>query len=152
TSTGSDPDQALIARVKKDIEELGFPDAYAPGMELGLAGDVAARVEEMDGLRADLFASAAIVVVLIGALLGWYYGSLWSLPLIGLPLFLGASYSFGLVALPPFSIRYLNSNTAFLGSIVLGNGINTGILLSARVQEERQFGESLESAIVKGVS
>lgn len=151
TSTGAGPDRRLLNRVRDDIEDLGFPDAYAPGMRLGFAGDMAARVEEMEGLRVDLTMASAIVVVLIGTLLVWFFGSAWSLPLLGSPLLLGTSCAFALVALPPWSIRSLNSNTAFLGSIIVGNGVNTGVILLARVQEERGLGDALESAIARAV-
>lgn len=152
TSTGAAPDKRLISRVRKDIDELGFPGAYAPGMQLGFAGDVAARVEEMEGLQVDLTTSALIVSLLIVVLVIWFFGSGWALPLLGIPLLLGASYAFGLVALPPWNIRNLNSNTAFLGSIVVGNGVNTGIILLSRVQEERRLGSPLVRAITTGVA
>lgn len=151
-STGSDPDRQLLERVRADIEDLGFPEAYAPGMRVGFAGDVAARVEEMEGLQADLTLSAFLVTFLIVVLIAWFFGSPWALVLLGVPLVLGTSYAFGIVALPPLGIRNLNSNTAFLGSIVVGNGVNTGIILLARVQEERRAGESVTGAIVAAVS
>ena len=75
-----------------------------------------------------------------------------ALPILGLPLLYGTVFGFGLVALPPLSILYLNSNTAFLGSIVVGNGINSGIILLARVLEERRNGASLPLAIDRGLS
>ncbi len=42
--------------------------------------------------------------------------------------------SFGIAGV---TVGYLNTNTAFLGSIILGNGINFGIVLLARYREER---------------
>src|SRR5581483_2250005 len=46
---------------------------------------------------------------------------------------------------------YLNSSTAFLGSIILGNGINYAIVLMSRYEEERargvDLGESLRLAL-----
>ena len=44
----------------------------------------------------------------------------------------GVAVAFGITAL---TIGYLNTNTAFLGSIILGNGINFGIILLARYRE-----------------
>jgi uncharacterized protein len=67
------------------------------------------------------------------------------------PLALGTCAGFALVALPPLSIRYLNTNTAFLGSIVIGNGINSGIMLLARIQEELALGKGNRDAVVTGV-
>ena len=56
----------------------------------------------------------------------------------------GTAATFGLSW---FLIGYLNANTAFLGSIVLGNGINVGIIVVARYCEERTRGTPVEEAI-----
>src|SRR5690606_20042608 len=39
------------------------------------------------------------------------------------------------------------SNTAFLGAIIIGNGINSGIILLARFQEERRQQSDLHDAL-----
>ncbi len=140
-------DARLLTRVKADVAALGFPGKYADGMRVGYAGDVPTRVEEMEGLATDLGVSGAIVLSLVIAVLVLYFRSWRSLVIIGFPLTCGALLSFGAVALPPLSIRSLNSNTAFLGSIVIGNGINSGIMILARFREERIAGHELESAI-----
>jgi len=44
-------------------------------------------------------------------------------------------------------IHYLNPNTAFLGSIIVGNGINAGIILLARYIEERRHGTDIARAL-----
>jgi uncharacterized protein len=59
--------------------------------------------------------------------------------------------AFALSSLPPFGVTELNSNTAFLGSIIVGNGINFGIILLARYREDRRKGMNLEEALVNGV-
>src|SRR5262249_21738208 len=41
-----------------------------------------------------------------------------------------------------------NSNTAFLGSVILGNGVNCGIIFLARYVEERRRGLVVEEALV----
>ena len=54
---------------------------------------------------------------------------------IGAPAVLGLLLALTLASV---SIRYLNLNTAFLISIILGNGINSPIILLARYGEERR--------------
>ncbi|HEY8943218.1 MAG TPA: MMPL family transporter, partial [Polyangiaceae bacterium] len=149
--TGHAADAALLERVQADVEALGFPRAFDARLEVGYGGDVATRVEEAEGLQSDLTLSGVIVIVLVLGVLYWFFGSLTALPLLGVPLFVGTVAAFGLVALPPFSIRSLNSNTAFLGSIVLGNGINAGIILLARYMEERRAGAFRDLAIDRAV-
>src|SRR5262252_8292815 len=43
-------------------------------------------------------------------------------------------------AVAEIAFGYLNSSTAFLGSIILGNGINYAIVLMSRYEEERANG------------
>jgi predicted RND superfamily exporter protein len=149
--TGYGADADLIRRVRHDAADLGFPGAYARGMRMGFAGDVPTRVEEMEGLIADLSLSGLAVLALVVLSIVGFFRSFWALPILGVPLLLGSVCAFGAVALPPLSIRHLNSNTAFLGSIVVGNGINTGIILLARFGEERDRGAEIAQQIVVAV-
>ena len=139
-ATGFEADEALLERVKQDSAELGFPNAYAPGLRLGFAGDVATRVEEARGLAQDLGVSGVVVFALFLAVIFWFFRSLAAWPVLIVPVVFGTFYTFGLVALPPLGIGHLNSNTAFLSSIIVGNGINAGIMLLARVQEQTKEG------------
>lgn len=146
-SSGQDSDMELLARVRADIAALGFPAKYAPGMRVGFAADVATRVEELQGLQTDLSFSGALVLALVVLVIVWYFQGWRALVALGVPLMLGTTCAFAVAALPPFNIRYLNSNTAFLGSIVIGNGINSGIILLARFQEERRQRAQLSEAL-----
>lgn len=145
--TGTRADTALLDRVKAEVSALGFPSAFDGRLRVGYGGDVATRVEEAQGLESDLTLSGLLVSALVVGVLVWFFGSLRSLPILGIPLIVGTVAAFGVVALPPLSIRSLNSNTAFLGSIVIGNGINAGIILLARYLEERRTGAALQRSI-----
>ena len=142
-----DRERSLLSRVASDAHNLGFPDAYAPGMRFGFAGDIATRVQETEGLKNDLGLSGVLVSLLVVLAVLMYFRSWLALPILGIPLLVGTTATFALVALPPLSIRHLNSNTAFLGSIVVGNGINSGIILLARFKEERERGTVPDHAI-----
>lgn len=146
TATSFEDDNRLLERVKADVASLNFPKAYAAGMKVGYAGDVAARVEEMIGLASDLGTSTIVVTLLVVGIVVAFYRSWRSMAVLGLPLTCGTLGTFGLVALPPLRICSLNTNTAFLGSIVVGNGINCGIILLARYQEERLRGHGPDDA------
>jgi uncharacterized membrane protein YdfJ with MMPL/SSD domain len=86
-----------------------------------------------------------VVAVLIAVIL--FYGWTRSVPALFLPLAVAAVWAFALASLPPFGITALNSNTAFLGSIIIGNGINFGIIQLARYVEARRRGEGVEGAL-----
>ncbi|MFZ5896629.1 MAG: efflux RND transporter permease subunit [Myxococcota bacterium] len=145
--TGQRSDAELLERVKADVASLNFPAAFGGGLRVGYAGDVAARVEEARGLESDLTWSSLAVLLLVGGSLVWFYRSAWSIPILCIPLAVGTVAAFGFVALPPLHITALNTNTAFLGSIVIGNGINSGIILLARFLEERRGGLSVDTSI-----
>ncbi len=137
----------LLRRVRGDLAALGGPGRYAAGMEVGFAGDVAINVEETEALMADLSLSSLLVLAAVGGVLYLYFRWWKAIPLLLLPLLVATGLSFGLAALPPFLVRELNSNTAFLASIIVGNGINPGIMLLARYVEERRGGATVEGAL-----
>ncbi len=150
-TTGAAQARALLARVQADVRALGGPDRYAPEMRVGFSSDVAISVEELDALEADLSVSSVLVVVLEIAVLVIYFRWWRSIVVLFPPLLLATVYAFGLASLPPIRVTELNSNTAFLGSIIVGNGINVGIVLLARYREARQRGASVDDALATGV-
>lgn len=121
--------------------------AMAPasrGLQIGYAGDVAIAVEELSALESDIGVSAALVglgvVVAITLFFRWWG----ALVVIAVPLAVGTAWGFGIAS---FFVESLCSSTAFLGSIVVGNGINPGIMLSARYTDERRLGASPGDAV-----
>ncbi|HET8540234.1 MAG TPA: MMPL family transporter [Anaeromyxobacter sp.] len=113
------------------------PKAYAAGLEVAYAGGVTSSLLEHDALAEDLVWAMALVIVAV-ALSVTVYNRTWkAVPAVGIPLLAGAFVTFGIAYL---AVGNLNSNTAFLGSIVVGNGINVGLILFARYLEERRHG------------
>jgi predicted RND superfamily exporter protein len=149
--SGTAPGKELLSRVQADVAALGGTAAYAPGMRLGYAGDVAIAVEELEALIADLAVSSVIVLVLVVAVIILYYRWARSVLVLVPTLLLATVYAFALASLPPFGVNALNSNTAFLGAIIVGNGINFGIVLLARYVEERRHRHDSHEALVVAV-
>lgn len=148
--TGRERGGALLDRVKGDLAALR-PESYAPGMRVGFTGDVAINVEETSALIADLSLSSVLVVVCVVGVIVVYYQWWKSIAVLLPPLLLATVYTFAIASLPPLRITELNSNTAFLGSIIVGNGINFGIVLLARYVEERRRGAAVADAMTVGV-
>jgi predicted exporter len=148
--TGHARGDSLVRRVKADVAALD-PGRYAPGLRVGFSSDVAINVEETQALVSDLSVSSVMVIVLVVGVIVLYYRWWRSIFILLPPLLLATVYTFGLASLPPLSVTELNSNTAFLGSIIVGNGINFGIVLVARYVEERRRGAIVEEALVLGV-
>ena len=150
-STGQGRSGELLSRVQADLAALGGTAHYAPGMRVGYSGDVPIFVEETKALMDDLSVSSVLVMVAVIGAIVLYYRWWRSLFILMPPLLLAAVYAFGLASLWPFRIEELNSNTAFLGSIIVGNGINFGIILLARYVEERRAGVAIEEALARAV-
>ncbi len=143
--TGTSSLGPLMQRVRADVATL---DAEAKGLEVGYAGDVAINVEELAALQSDLLVSTFLVIVLVMAAILYFYRWMWAVPVLGIPLLVGVLWGFGLAS---FRVTALSTSTAFLGSIVIGNGINAGIILLARYAEERAR-EDVRRAIIQAVS
>ncbi len=150
-TTAQGSNGALLQRVKSDILALGGPDHYAPGMRVGYTGDVAIAVEETSALMEDLSISSIVVLCAVFAVMVLYYRWVRAVVILVVPLLLATVYSFALASLPPFNITELNSNTAFLGSIIVGNGINFGIIELARYMEERRKGNGVKASLLTSV-
>src|SRR5262249_10346579 len=125
---------------------------YAPGMRLGYAGDVATSAEELSALVGDVSVSSIVVAVLVVLAIVAYYRWWRSIVVVFPPLLIATAYSFAVASLPPLGISALNSNTAFLGSILIGNGINFGLILLARYVEERRRGDSVRASLIEAVA
>jgi predicted RND superfamily exporter protein len=135
----------LMSRVKADVAAVA--PRHGPGLRVGYAGDVAINAEETSALVEDLTISFGLVGGVVVLALVVFYGWALAVPALFLPLFAGAAYAFALASLPPFHVTALNSNTAFLGSIIVGNGVNFGIIQLARYVEERRRGASIDRAL-----
>ncbi|HMK74303.1 MAG TPA: MMPL family transporter [Myxococcaceae bacterium] len=120
------------------------PARYDPTLKIGFTGEVEAPLEEQESLLSDLASSTAVVLVLVFTALYLFYRRWVPIVALAASLTVGTAVTF---ALSWFLIGYLNANTAFLGSIVLGNGINVGIIVVARYSEERTRGEPVERAL-----
>jgi hypothetical protein len=131
-----DRDRALIDGVRAAIASTS---QQVPGVEIGAAGDVVLTVAEHDAILDGMMLAvgATVVLVLLGLL--WFYRSVLVVGALSWSLVVGTAATF---AFARVAVGHLNLATAFLSSIVIGNGINFGIVLAARFLEARRAGES----------
>lgn len=143
SATGLAANRRVLDAVKREVEALQ-PARYDPTVRVGYDGEVGTLVEEQAALEADLVSSTVVVLVLVLVVLYVYFRR-WTamLSILG-ALAVGCALTFGLSW---FLVGYLNANTAFLGSIVVGNGINVSIIFVARFLEERRRGLPLVEAM-----
>jgi predicted RND superfamily exporter protein len=123
-------------RIRDDVQRI--IDTTRPAVfgqvKVSITGDVATAIEEHDALKSDIEWVSIVCTVLVLLVIALYFRSAFALGYVFFPTLLGVAVAFGITAL---TIGYLNTNTAFLGSIIIGNGINFGIILLARYREER---------------
>jgi predicted exporter len=113
------------------------------------AGYVASAILEHDALAEDLVWATVLVLLSVAGVVTIYNRTWKAVPIVGLPLLSATLATFGIAELV---VGHLNSNTAFLGSIVVGNGINVGLILFARYLEERRHGQPPLPAVETALS
>ena len=124
------------------------PASFHPAMRVELGGHLAQAIEDQDSIRDDLTFATALCSALIFAVIWLYFRRVVIVLVVGAPAVLGLLVSLAIASL---TLHALNLNTAFLISIILGNGINSPIVLLARYGEERARGASIEDALAIAV-
>jgi predicted RND superfamily exporter protein len=150
--TGAPDDYGRVVRfdrlVRDAVSRLD-PASYAPTLGVSYAGAVTSGILEHDALAEDLVWATALVLFLVALSVVLHNRTWKALFAVGVPLVAGTLVTFGLAEA---FVGNLNSNTAFLGSIVVGNGINVGLILFARYIEERRRGKEPVVALEIAVS
>jgi hypothetical protein len=113
------------------------PAGYAPEMKVGFAGDIPNAVAEKESIVSEAAWASGLGFLVILAGIVWFYRSPWSLAVISMPALLGVGFAY---AFAMWRYGYVNTTGAFLGVIILGNGINYPIVLLSRYREFRARG------------
>ncbi len=121
-----EPSANLLAAVQREVAEIR--PQFPPSLRVAYNGEVPNLIEEHDAILADLSISSAIVFLLVGILISAYFRSMRGVVAVLASLGPGLLFTF---AIGRLTVGHLNSNTAFLGSIIAGNGINYPLLLLA---------------------
>jgi len=137
--------EALFTRVQALVATL----PARPGLTVRYAGQIYDSIVERHALENDLAWASGLCVVMIGLAVAVFYGRIRAVPLMAAPATCGVAVALGVAAL---AFGQLNTSTAFLGSIILGNGINAAIIQLARYEEERHAGASLTIALERSVT
>ncbi|HEY4239334.1 MAG TPA: MMPL family transporter [Kofleriaceae bacterium] len=141
-STGDvDQDKVLLAALDRVMADVR---AKVPGVEMGVAGDVIVSIAEHDSILNGMLIATVVTVTLVFLALAWYFRSILALGALSWSLTVGTVATFAFTEL---AIGHLNLATAFLSSIVIGNGINVGILVTARYLEELRHGRDGAEAL-----
>lgn len=137
----------LVIDINQVIKDLN-PQSFDPQMKTVLNGSVPKAVEEFESVRSDIAGTSILLVVLISIVLFLFLWSFRLIFLLGSSLIVAVAVTF---AFTKFHIGYLNAQTAFLGSLVVGTGINYGVIFLARFVELRREKMPLKEALAKAI-
>lgn len=128
----------LKERVNRSLEQvraqLGESTA---SIAIHFTGNVQNTWEEHESITRDLHSTSGLVLLLVAVSMAFFLPDFRINLALFLALGLSVLWTFGLAS---FWTRELNANSAFLGSILIGNGINPGIILGARYLHLRRHG------------
>lgn len=136
--------QKLVAAIRSIAQKLN-PSRFDPAIKLRFGGNLLTSAEVRAQIESDLAHVGAWGVFLILSVVFLYYLRIRTLIAMTLSIAIGASWTFGCAYL---LVGHLNSSTGFLFSIVVGNGINFGIIYMARYLEARRNHNSTESLAI----
>ncbi len=126
------------------VIEQACRERFGPTVKVHFSGGVVTAIVEQKAIIDSLVLVTSICLSLVGLVVLLYFRQIRSLPTIGLPLVMGTTWTFGISI---FIVGHLNTSTAFLAAIIVGNGINFGLIQLARYVEERRQGVELHAAL-----
>ncbi len=148
TSLGVSDARALVDQMQ------GIVDRHKPEMErdhlrVGLAGTFPLFIAEYEAIINDVAGTAVLCTSLVLLSILLFFRDVRSVLTLGLAILMAVGITFGITRLV---IGYLNTQTAFLGAIVVGNGINYGLIYLARLKQLRWQGVGLREACLQSAA
>ncbi len=140
---GGPAGDVLLGEVHRIVDEIRARGGFPPSLQVGFTGDVASAAGEKRALLDEAAVATGIAIVVVLASIVVFFRTPWSLLVIGIPVAVGvaSAYAFAKVA-----FGHVNAAGAFLGAIIVGNGINYPIVLLARYQDFRTNGMPADEA------
>jgi len=133
-----------LADIRAAVDRARASAPEFASVAVSYAGELPTGFREYQVISHDLLSVGAAGIGLVLAVVVLYFLRLRSVFVMAVTIAVGLTWTFGLTQLV---IGHLNVATAFLVSIVAGNGINVGILYQARYFEERRRGLDPAAAV-----
>ena len=113
-------------------------------LRIDYGGELMDMSEENDALEQAVLRSTLVTIALLLVSIWLFFGRARAMPLLALVLIPPCAVTFGVAEV---AVDYLNASSAFLGSIVVGNGVNSSIMWLGRYFEDRRDGGSVLDAM-----
>lgn len=150
---GTASDRDAVQRVKELVGRAQRGTAAqrlcGAGVRVELGGQLITSEEEQDALREDLTTATALCTLLVLLAIYLHFRRPLLVLLVGAPAVLAVLLAMSVAS---FTVHALNVNSAFLLSIILGNGINPAIIVLSRYGEERGRGAAVEAALSRALA
>ena len=131
----------------RSIADRFSGEMQANHLRVGFGGTFPILVAEYEAITQSIGSTALLVAVLVLGSMLLFFRDVRSTLALGLAMLAAVAVTFGLTRLV---IGHLNTQTAFLWAIVVGNGINYGLIYLARTRQLRRAGLSLKTASLEG--
>lgn len=131
--------------IAEEVEAVD-PGHFGDDLEVVFAGPMALHLEDEASVARELVVATVITCVLVLILVWFFFRKLRAVALLAGALLPPVLLTF---AVAEWTVEDLNTSTLFLGSIVVGNGVNPNIIWLARFFEERRKGHELRAAIAR---
>ncbi len=141
--------EKLLSETEALIKELN-PASYDPNLKYTFGGRYQKMIVEYKSLIGDILKTTILCMILVGGVVFLYYRRIKPCLVTVITVTQGTMLA---LAIGYLAIGYLTSQTAFLGSIIVGNGINYSLIWLARYLEERRDnGHEIVDAIAIALS
>lgn len=144
---GTPGDHQAVQAVRR-ITEGSLASVCGSDVRLQLGGQLVNAQEEQEGVKDDLTLASALCLLLVMVAIYVHFRRLLLVALLGVPAVIAVVLSLAVASL---TVGEINVNTAFLMSIILGNGINPGIVVLSQYCEERRHGRAIEPALTQSL-
>ncbi len=135
--------QHLMAQIDRIVAQAD-PARFGRDLRVEFGGDLVVGREEHDAIARELVIATLLTIGLCLLAIQVFFLRVRAIPLLGLALSVPVLATFAFAEL---AVDQLNTATAFLGSIVIGNGINPMIIWLGRYFEERRNGLPAAEAV-----
>lgn len=143
TVTDTSFTEHFVKRVEEEIRNSGLEEKVE-GLKIKMTGAIIVRLDDNRTIVKDLKNAALLAAILATSIILVYTRSLFSIPLIVVPLLLSLTYTFALTRLV---VGHVNIISGYLVSILMGLGVDYGIHLYIRFKQELLKGKSIPEAV-----
>lgn len=137
--------EQLVAAIDAAAEDID-PAQYASDLEIHYGGTLMEVLEETESLVDAVRNATLLTILLVAGSIFIFFRRFRAIPLLALALIPPVLVTFGFAEL---TVDYLNASSAFLSSIVVGNGINPNVIWLGRYFELRRQGVPVREALLR---